>query len=108
VAVVAVAHLHGQVLVLGLPDRERLGLRRVDASLWLVDNLALAGQTDGPPHCSSGCWARPTTWGKLAEEIDPASGELLGNVPQAFSHVELISAATNLQRGRRTYRAASG
>ena len=46
--------------------------------------------------------------GQLAEEIDPASGELLGNFPKAFSHVELISAATNLQRGRRTYRAASG
>jgi GH15 family glucan-1,4-alpha-glucosidase len=36
--------------------------------------------------------------GLLAEEIDPASGNLLGNFPQAFSHVGLISAAINLQR----------
>jgi GH15 family glucan-1,4-alpha-glucosidase len=36
--------------------------------------------------------------GLLAEEIDPASGNLLGNFPQAYSHVGLISAAINLQR----------
>ena len=40
--------------------------------------------------------------GLLAEEIDPTSGDLLGNFPQAFSHVGLISAAINLQRGHRT------
>src|SRR5207237_341320 len=34
--------------------------------------------------------------GLLAEEIDPASGELLGNFPQAFSHVGLIQAAIAL------------
>ena len=42
--------------------------------------------------------------GLLAEEVDARSGELLGNFPQAFSHVGLISAAINLQRGRRTPR----
>ncbi|MBA3620334.1 MAG: hypothetical protein H0W56_12220, partial [Acidothermales bacterium] len=31
--------------------------------------------------------------GLLAEEVDPASGELMGNFPQAFSHVGLINAA---------------
>jgi GH15 family glucan-1,4-alpha-glucosidase len=91
-----------------LPDRERLGLRRVDASLWLVDNLALAGQTDRATALFERLLGQANDLGQLVEEIDPASGELLGNFPQAFSHVELISAATNLQRGRRTYRAASG
>jgi hypothetical protein len=35
---------------------------------------------------------------RLAEEIDIASGELLGNFPQAFSHVGLISAAWEIDK----------
>jgi Glycosyl hydrolases family 15 len=31
--------------------------------------------------------------GLLAEEVDPVSGELLGNFPQAFSHIGLVNAA---------------
>jgi alpha,alpha-trehalase len=31
--------------------------------------------------------------GLLAEEVDPHSGELLGNFPQAFSHIGLVNAA---------------
>jgi GH15 family glucan-1,4-alpha-glucosidase len=38
--------------------------------------------------------------GLLAEEIDTASGELLGNFPQAFSHVGLITAAADLDKAR--------
>jgi GH15 family glucan-1,4-alpha-glucosidase len=36
--------------------------------------------------------------GLLAEEIDPASGRMLGNFPQAYSHVGLINCALNLSR----------
>jgi alpha,alpha-trehalase len=36
----------------------------------------------------------------LAEEIDTASGELLGSFPQAFSHVGLITAAADLDKAR--------
>jgi GH15 family glucan-1,4-alpha-glucosidase len=39
--------------------------------------------------------------GLLSEEYDPRAGRLLGNFPQAFSHVPLISTAMNLGGGRR-------
>ena len=36
--------------------------------------------------------------GLLAEEVDPATGELLGNFPQAFSHIGLVNAAWAISR----------
>jgi GH15 family glucan-1,4-alpha-glucosidase len=36
--------------------------------------------------------------GLLSEEYDPAAGELVGNFPQAFSHVALVNSAFNLHR----------
>jgi GH15 family glucan-1,4-alpha-glucosidase len=76
----------------------------VICSFWLVDNLALAGRTEQAPALFERLLDRTNDLGLLAEEIDPASGELLGNFPQAFSHVGLISAAINLERGRWTHR----
>jgi alpha,alpha-trehalase len=90
----------------GLPGGEA---SFVICSFWLVDNLALAGQTDHATALFERLLGHANDLGLLAEEIDPASGQLLGNFPQAFSHVGLISAAINLQRGHRTpHRAASG
>jgi hypothetical protein len=91
--VVAVAHLHGQVLVDGLPDRGRLGLRRADANFWWVDNLALDGQTDRATALFGRLLGHANDPGLLPEEVDPASGQLLGSFLQAFSYVGLIRAA---------------
>ncbi len=38
--------------------------------------------------------------GLLAEEVDPGSGELLGNFPQAFSHIGLVNAAWAISQAR--------
>ena len=38
--------------------------------------------------------------GLLAEEVDPASGEMIGNFPQAFSHIGLIIAAYEIDKAR--------
>jgi alpha,alpha-trehalase len=42
----------------------------------------------------------------LAEEVDPGSGEMIGNFPQAFSHIGLINAAWAIAQARE--RAAGG
>jgi GH15 family glucan-1,4-alpha-glucosidase len=64
--------------------------------------LALAGESE-----RAEAWFRRATdhandLGLLAEEADPDSGELLGNFPQAFSHVGLINAAWRLSQASAT------
>ena len=46
--------------------------------------------------CSTDAAGYATTLGLLAEQVDPATGELLGNFPQAFSHLGLVNAAQAL------------
>ena len=65
-------------------------------SYWLVECLALAGE-----HDRAEAWFRTTTGrandlGLLSEVVDGVTGALLGNYPQAFSHVGLINAAWRL------------
>ena len=42
--------------------------------------------------------------GLLAEEVDPDTGELLGNFPQAFSHIGLVNAAWAISEAERRTR----
>ncbi len=65
-------------------------------SFWLADDLALLGRTKEATALFERLLALRNDVGLLAEEYDPASGRLLGNFPQAFSHVSLIATATNL------------
>jgi GH15 family glucan-1,4-alpha-glucosidase len=65
-------------------------------SFWLVECLARAGETDRARALFERLLGFCNDVGLLAEEIDPHSGEQIGNFPQAFSHVGLIQAAIAL------------
>ncbi|MGS2617813.1 glycoside hydrolase family 15 protein [Micromonospora sp. LZ34] len=76
----------------------------VICSFWLVSCLALAGERDRAGQLFERLADRVNDLGLFAEQIDPYSGEALGNFPQAFSHIGLINAAgdlTDLDTGRR-------
>ena len=79
----------------GLPPGEGTFLA---CSFWLADNLALLGRRDDARRCFERLLALRTDVGLLAEEYDPESKRLVGNFPQAFSHVALINTAWNLSR----------
>jgi GH15 family glucan-1,4-alpha-glucosidase len=65
-------------------------------SFWLVDNLVGQGRLDEAAALYETLCARANPLGLLPEQIDPSSGAFLGNFPQAFSHIGLISSGVNL------------
>jgi len=67
-------------------------------SFWLVDNLAYQGRLDEAIELFNSLCCHANSLGLLPEQIDPSSGAFLGNFPQAFSHVGLISSGVNLTR----------
>ena len=79
----------------GLAGREGAFLL---CSFWLVDNLGLQGRLDEAGELYDSLCARASPLGLLPEQIDPSTGAFLGNFPQAFSHVGLISSGFNLGR----------
>ena len=62
-------------------------------TFWLARALALAGEIERAKATFERAVAYVNDVGLLAEEVDPATGELLGNFPQAFSHTGLVNAA---------------
>jgi GH15 family glucan-1,4-alpha-glucosidase len=90
----------------GLPPGEGAFLA---CSFWLVDNYILQGRDEDGRRLFERLLARCNDLGLLAEEFDPANGRMLGNFPQAYSHVGLINCALNLSQrtGPAGQRAAS-
>ncbi len=67
-------------------------------TFWLAHTLALSGQIDRAHAVFERAAAHANDVGLLAEEVDPVSHELLGNFPQAFSHIGLINAAWEISQ----------
>jgi GH15 family glucan-1,4-alpha-glucosidase len=65
-------------------------------SFWLVDNLVLLGRRDEARALFDRLLSLRNDLGLLAEEYDAGRGRMLGNFPQAFSHIALINSAHNL------------
>jgi GH15 family glucan-1,4-alpha-glucosidase len=70
-------------------------------TFWLAQALAMAGQPDRARIVFERAAAFVNDVGLLSEEVDPTSGELLGNFPQAFSHIGLINAAWAISEAER-------
>jgi GH15 family glucan-1,4-alpha-glucosidase len=79
----------------GLPPGEGAFLA---CTFWLADNYALMGRHEEARETFERLLALRNDVGLLAEEYDTAAGRLVGNFPQAFSHVPLIDTARTLSR----------
>jgi len=82
----------------GLPGREGAFLA---CSFWLADNLAMIGRRQDALDLFERLLGLRNDVGLLAEEYDATAGRLVGNFPQAFSHISLVNSARNLSQGPR-------
>ena len=79
----------------GLPEGEGVFLA---CSFWLADNLVLQGRDKEAEELFEHLLSLRNDVGLLSEEYDPVGRRMLGNFPQAFSHVALVNTALNLTR----------
>ena len=78
----------------GMPHGEAAFL---PCTLWLADNYAFQGRHAEARDIFDRVLAIRNDLGLLSEEYDPVDRRLLGNFPQAFSHVGLVNTAYNLE-----------
>jgi len=90
----------------GLPAGEGAFLA---CSFWLADAFAMVGRIDDARELFERLIGLRNDVGLLSEEYDTSAKRLVGNFPQAFSHVALVNTAHNLARARKpsTQRASS-
>src|SRR5262249_4934879 len=79
----------------GLPPKEGVFLA---CSFWLADAYGICGRVDEARQLFTRLLAIRNDVGLLAEEYDVETSRQVGNFPQAFSHVALVSTAHNLSR----------
>jgi GH15 family glucan-1,4-alpha-glucosidase len=79
----------------GLPPGEGVFL---PCSFWLADAYALSGRVDDAKKLFEKLLGLRSGLGLLSEEYDPGSNRMVGNFPQAFSHVALLNTAFTLSR----------
>ena len=82
----------------GLPGDENPFLA---CSFWLAEAYARCGRLDDAHALMRRLLAIRNDLGLLSEEVDPATGRLLGNFPQAFSHLALVRAADAIEQADR-------
>jgi GH15 family glucan-1,4-alpha-glucosidase len=73
-------------------------------SFWLVDAYAYSGRLREASELFDRLVGLQNDLGLLAEEYEPTSGRLIGNFPQAFSHLALVHSASVLDRAELTPR----
>jgi GH15 family glucan-1,4-alpha-glucosidase len=77
-------------------------------SFWLVDALAHAGELERAEQRFERLLSFASPLGLFSEEVDMRDGELLGNFPQAFTHLALVGAAVNIERARHRHIGVQG
>ncbi|MFO0990115.1 MAG: glycoside hydrolase family 15 protein [Alphaproteobacteria bacterium] len=89
----------------GLPPGEGAFLA---CSFWLADAYVLLGRMDDARRLFERLIALRNDVGLLSEEYDVGARRLVGNFPQAFSHLALVNTAANLTKAAKPRRAAGG
>jgi GH15 family glucan-1,4-alpha-glucosidase len=85
----------------GMPGEEGTFLA---CTFWIAECLALQGRTDDARKSFERACKTANDLGLFAEEFDPAAGRMLGNFPQALTHLSLIQAAVAIADGSRDRR----